>query len=66
MRCVDCQHMTSGNGKEMAKLGYSACTKKKESATYRSATKDNECGLFAPAPAEEVEKRINWLEKRHG
>ncbi|MFJ3048545.1 hypothetical protein ACIPEN_22145 [Herbaspirillum chlorophenolicum] len=50
----------------MAKLGYSACAKKKESATYRSAMKDKECGLFAAAPAAEVEKRINWLEKRNG
>lgn len=66
MRCVDCQHMTSGNSKDMARLGFAQCAKKLESSTYQSATWERECGLFEVAPAEQVGIRINWLRGQHG
>lgn len=69
MRCLDCSHMTSGDGyssQKMARHGFSLCDRERSKAHYRSLTWDRDCGKFQKAAAEEIEKRINWLEKRNG
>lgn len=59
--------MTSGDGyssQKMARHGFSLCDRERSNAHYRSMTAERECGKFQRAAAEEIEKRINWLEKR--
>lgn len=69
MRCLDCSHMTSGDSpgsKEMSRHGFSLCDRERSQAHYRSMTAERDCGKFHKAAAEEIEKRINWLEKKNG
>jgi len=69
MKCLDCSHMTSGDGyssQKMARHGFSLCDRERSKAHYRSMTAERECGKSQKAAAEEIEKRINWLEKQNG
>jgi len=69
MKCLDCSHMTSGDSpgsQKMARHGFSLCDLERSKAHYRSMTAERECVKFQRAAAEEIEKRINWLEKKNG
>lgn len=67
MRCLDCSHMTSGDGyssQKMARHGFSLCDRERSKAHYRSMTAERECVKFEKASAKDLAKRTEWIKRK--
>ena len=66
MKCLNCAHADFLAAAERGLKGFLVCTVSRDRA-WRCLNSETECenGRFQAASAERVQKRVEWLEKRH-
>ena len=64
--CLHCAHADFRAAAERGLKGFLVCTVSREQV-WRALNPQTECenGRFQTASAENVQKRVEWLEKRH-
>ena len=64
MKCIECINIDSKSSEEWIKLGFGKCRKEKEIGRMVSVFCDAECDDFNIITQENIEKRIQWRDKK--
>jgi hypothetical protein len=62
--CINCAHWNLREAPAMARYGFGACGQGKNPSTTHSGTFPRICLRFSALPAADVQKRVEWFEKR--
>lgn len=64
--CVTCTHADARIAPKIGEQGFVSCKARPEAGRYLSAIYPRECAKFVALPAEDVERRREWLKKQRG